>query len=73
MIFVSTQISLPATYLELQTTLVIPSTDISKYQSEWFGHIPYFYLHFNDCYLKLLISNSKFSETRARLFKALLA
>ena len=42
-------------------------TDVSKYllyQRIKFGHNPYFYLHFKCCYLKLLISQSKFSETR---------
>ena len=43
------------------------NTDISnhlRYQIIYFGHSPDFYVHSNSCYLKILISQSKFSGTR---------
>ena len=54
-------------YQLIQSTLAISNTDISKYllyQRPKFWHIPYFYFHFKSLYLKLLITQSKFSLTK---------
>ena len=51
----------------IQSTLVISNTGISKYSllSKNTVYTDFlFYIHFNFCYLKLLISQSKFSGSR---------